>query len=41
MWSQKELKPVLIVSEKAPVTGTQVSVTAVGGAVVHLHAGGN
>ena len=41
MWRQKELKPVLTVSEKAPVTGTQLSVTAARGAAVRLHTGGN
>lgn len=41
MWRQKELKPILIVSEKAPVTGTQLSVTVAGGALVRLRTGGN
>ena len=41
MWRQKELKPVLTVSYKTPVTGTQLSVAAAGGAAVRLHTGGD
>lgn len=42
MWSKKTLKLILTVSEKAPATGTQVSVTNAGSAVLlaaelHLH----
>ena len=42
MWSQKKLKLILTVSEKAPATGTQVSVTTAGSAILlaaelHLH----